>query len=117
MACTRATAFDSSVTVGKRAYFLGDIAFSLTTDIPPSSQFVQVGLVEALHDHLKGSLPPAPANLGAVPEAQGGKGGVCADSEGVFLKTALLYLASKEVSVEVLMPAVRAKGFLYYSGG
>lgn len=72
--------------------------------------------MEALHDHLKGSLPPAPANLGAVPEAQGGKGGICADSEGVFLKTALLYLASKEVSVEVLIPIVRAQGFLVLFG-
>lgn len=53
--------------------------------------------METLHDHLKGTVPTAPPNLGAVPDVQGVKSGHCADGEGVFLKTALLYLSSREV--------------------
>lgn len=61
----------------------------------------QIGLVEALHDHLKGRVA-APVTLGAVPDSSQEKGGVCADRDGVFLKAALLYLSSEEVRRFVL---------------
>lgn len=68
----------------------------------PSPPHSQIGLVEALHDHLKGKAGSAPMTLGAVLQGQAGKSGggvdgVCADREGVLLKTALLYLSSQEV--------------------
>lgn len=59
----------------------------------------QVGLVEALHDHLKGKLAAAAVTLGGALDGQAGYGGVCADGEGVFLKAALLYLSSEEVQM------------------
>lgn len=66
---------------------------------PPGTrcQNNQVGLVEALHDHLKGKLADAGASLGGALDGQAGYGGVCADGEGVFLKAVLLYLSSEEV--------------------
>lgn len=57
----------------------------------------QVGLVEALHAHLKGKPGSAAVTLGGALEGKAGYGGVCADGEGAFLKTALLYLSSQQV--------------------
>lgn len=57
----------------------------------------QVGLVEALHDYLKGKLGAAAVTLGDALQGQAGYGGVCADGDGAFLETALLYLSSQEV--------------------
>ena len=56
--------------------------------------------MEALHDHLRGKSGAASVNLGAVLQGQGGYGGICADGEVRFLKTALLYLSSQEVRKE-----------------
>lgn len=61
----------------------------------------QVGLVEALHDHLKGELAGAAVTLGGALDGQAGHAGVCADGDGVFLKAALLYLSSEEVCLYV----------------
>lgn len=57
----------------------------------------QVGLVEALHDHLKGKLGAAAVTLGGALQGQAGYGGVCADGKGAFLKAALLYLSTEQV--------------------
>lgn len=59
----------------------------------------QVALIEALHEHLKGKLASSSTmSLGAALQGQGGYGGVCGDGDGMFLRTALLYLSSQEVS-------------------
>lgn len=57
---------------------------------------IQVKLLEALHDHLKG-LAADTSEVKPGRASQPGKSGDCADGDGVFLKTALLYLASDEV--------------------
>ncbi|CAB1111580.1 unnamed protein product [Ectocarpus sp. CCAP 1310/34] len=61
----------------------------------------RVGLVETLHAHLKGKPGSAAVTLGGALEGRAGYGGVCADGEGVFLKTALLYLSSQQVASAV----------------
>lgn len=53
--------------------------------------------METLHAHLKGKPGSAAVTLGGALEGRAGYGGVCADGEGVFLKTALLYLSSQQV--------------------
>ncbi|CAM9213321.1 unnamed protein product, partial [Ectocarpus sp. 13 AM-2016] len=61
----------------------------------------RVGLVETLHAHVKGKPGSAAVTLGGALEGRAGYGGVCADGEGVFLKTALLYLSSQQVASAV----------------
>lgn len=63
----------------------------------------QVGLVETLHAHLKGKPGSAAVTLGGALEGRAGYGGVCADGEGAFLKTALLYLSSQQVKGNISM--------------
>lgn len=53
-------------------------------------------LLEVLHAHLKGVAADS-SEVQPGQAAQPSKGGVCAEADGVFLKTALLYLASQEV--------------------
>lgn len=53
-------------------------------------------LLEVLHDHLKGVAADS-SEVQPGQAAQPSKGGVCAEADGIFLKTALLYLASQEV--------------------